>query len=35
MYVAAWLPDILVECSTGNRPTVTGLSDVTRTSDVQ
>ena len=28
-YVAAWLPDILVESSTGTRPSVNGLSDVT------
>ena len=34
-YVAAWLPDILVESSTGTRPSVTGLSDVTQTSDVR
>ena len=30
-----WLPAILVESSTGTRPSVTGLSDVTRTSDVK
>ena len=29
MYVAAWLPDILVESSTGTRPSVTGLYGVT------
>ena len=34
MYVAAWMPDILVKSSTGTRPSVTGLSGVTRTSDV-
>ena len=34
-YVAAWLPDILVESSTGKRPSVTSLSEVTRTSAVQ
>ena len=33
-YVAAWMPDILVESSTGNRPSVTGMSGVTRTSAV-
>ena len=27
-YVAAWLQDILVESSTGTRPSVTGLYDV-------
>ena len=35
MYVAAWLPDILVESSTGTRPSVTGRYDVTRTSVVR
>ena len=34
-YVAAWLPDILVESSTGTRPSVTGLSDINRTSAVK
>ena len=34
-YVAAWLPDILVESSTGTRPNVTGLFDVPRTSAVR
>ena len=34
MYVAEWLPDILVESSTGIRPSVTGLSNVTQTSAV-
>ena len=33
-YVAAWLPDILVESSTGTRPSVTGLYNVTRTPPV-
>ena len=28
-YVAEWLPDILVESSTGTRTRVTGLSEVT------
>ena len=28
-YVAAQFPDILVESSTGTRPSVTGLSDLT------
>ena len=35
MYVAAWLPGILVESSNGTRTCVTGLSDVTQTSAVQ
>ena len=35
MCVAGWLTDILVESSTGTRPSVTGLSDVTRMSIVQ
>ena len=34
-YLATWLPDILVESSTGTRPSVTGLSDVTQTSAVR
>ena len=34
-YVAVWLPDILVESSTGTRPSVTGLSDVTWTPAVR
>ena len=34
-YVAAWLPDILVESLTGTRPSVTGLSDFTQMSVVQ
>ena len=34
-YVAAWLWDILVESSTGNRPHVTGLSNVTQTPAVR
>ena len=33
--VAAWLPDILVESSTGTRPSVASMSDVTRTFAVQ
>ena len=35
MYVAAWLPDILVESSTRTGPRVTGLFDVTLTPDVR
>ena len=35
MYVVSWLPDILVESSTGARPSVTGLSDVIITSAVR
>ena len=35
MYVAAWLSDILVESSTGTRPSVNGLSEFTRTSAVR
>ena len=35
MYVGVWLPDILVESSTGTRTSVTVLSDVTLTSAVQ
>ena len=31
----AWLPDILVESSTGDRPSVTGLFSVNRTSAIQ
>ena len=31
----AWLPGILVESSTGTRPSVTGLLDVTRMSAVR
>ena len=31
-YVAAMLPDILVESSTGTRPSVNGMYDVTQTS---
>ena len=34
-YVAAWLSDILVESSTGTIPSVTGLSEITRTSAVR
>ena len=34
-YVAEWLPDILVESSTGTRPSMTGLYDVNQTSSVQ
>ena len=34
-YVAAWLPDILVEISTGTRPSVNCQSDITRTSTVK
>ena len=34
-YIAAWLPDILVESPTGNIPSVTGMTDVTQTSVVQ
>ena len=34
-YVAPWLPDILVNSSTGTRHSVTGLSDVTPTSAVR
>ena len=34
-YVAARLSDNLVESSTGTRTRVTGLSDVTQTSDVR
>ena len=33
-YVAAWLPDILVESSTGTIPSATGIYDVTQTSAV-
>ena len=29
-YAAVWLPDILVDSSTGNRTSVTGLSEVTK-----
>ena len=35
LYVAAWLSDILVKSSTGTRPSVTAMYDVTRTSAVQ
>ena len=35
MYVAAWLPDILVESSTGTRPSVNCISNDTQTSAVQ
>ena len=34
-YVAAWLSDILVDSSTGTRPNLTFLSEVTRTSAVR
>ena len=35
MYVAEWLTDILVESSTGTRPSMIGLYDVYRTSSVR
>ena len=34
-YVEEWLPDIMVESSTGTKHSVTGLSDINRTSTVQ
>ena len=34
-YVSEWLTYILVESSTGTRPSVTGMSNVTRTSAVR
>ena len=34
-YIVAWMPDILVESSTGTRPRVTGLSNVTCMSAVR
>ena len=34
-HVAAWLLDILVDSSTGTRPSVTGLSNVNQMYNVQ
>ena len=35
MYVAAWMPDIIVESSTGTRSSMTGLYGVKRMSAVR